>query len=71
MTGQHSNQLSYVPGLFSNNFEICPRKIRCFAAFAIFAFYIVAALDSISASLGHTEDTKLDTKRTNQRREQV
>ena len=54
VTGQRSNQLSYVPKLVFNNLAICHIEIRESAAFAIFAlFYHFVALDSISGLFGH------------------
>jgi hypothetical protein len=55
VTGQRSNQLSYVPKMFFNNFGLTSHRIKRFAAFAIFAqFYLFVALDSVSNLL----DTK-------------
>jgi hypothetical protein len=54
VTGQRSNQLSYVPKMFLNNLAKHHIESRRFAAFAIFArFYLFVALDSISDLFGH------------------
>ena len=63
VTGQRSNQLSYVPKMFFNNLVKHSHRIKRFAAFAIFArFYLFVALDSISNLFGHQMDTKQDTR---------
>jgi hypothetical protein len=68
VTGQRSDQLSYVPKCFQH-FGYMSRRIRRFAAFAIFAiFYLIAAVDTISGLFGHQVDTKRDTKTSKPRR---
>ena len=63
VTGQRSDQLSYVPRLFFNNLGYMSHRIKRFAAFAIFAlFYHFAAVDSILGFRGHHVDTTVDTK---------
>ncbi len=48
VTGQRSNQLSYVPRLFFNNLGYMPHRFKCFEAFALFArFYRFAVVDPI------------------------
>jgi hypothetical protein len=56
VTGQRSNQLSYVPRLFFNNLVLCHIESNCFASFAL--FYHVVAVDSISG----VSEPKVDTK---------
>ena len=63
VTGQRSDQLSYVPRLFFQQLGYTSHRIKRFADFAIFAlFYHFAAVDSISGFGGHHVDTKVDTK---------
>jgi hypothetical protein len=63
VTGQRSDQLSYVPKIVFQQLGYMSHRIKRFAAFAIFAsFYLFAVVDSISGFFGHQMDTKLDTK---------
>jgi hypothetical protein len=63
VTGQRSDQLSYVPRLFFQQLRFMSHRIKRFAAFAIFAsFYLFAVVDSTLGSGGHHVDTKVDTK---------
>jgi hypothetical protein len=69
VTGQRSNQLSYVPGLFFHNLVICHiessvSQLSLFRYFAI--FYHFAAIDSILGLGGHHVDTRVDTKEPHQ-----
>ncbi len=48
VTGQRSNQLSYVPKKLFQQLGLKSHRIKRFAAFAIFAlFYLVVAVDSV------------------------
>ena len=63
VTGQRSNQLSYVPKPVFQRLGYMSHRIKRFAAFAIFAlFYRFGGVNSISARFGHQIDTKPDTK---------
>ena len=54
VTGQRSNQLSYVPQIVFQQLGYISHRIKRFAAFAIFAlFYHFAAVDSILGLGGH------------------
>ena len=60
VTGQRSNQLSYVPKSVFNYLAYMSHRIKRFAGVAIFAsFYPFAAVGSISGLFGHQMDTKI------------
>ena len=62
VTGRHSNQLSYVPKKLFNNLRIMSRRIKRFAAFAIFArFYCVATVDLIIRLVWTPSGRQVDT----------
>ena len=66
MTGQRSDQLSYVPRLHFQQLGLMSHRMSGFAEFAIFAlFYLFAGLDSISSLGGHQVDTKSANPTTN------
>ena len=63
VTGQRSDQLSYVPRCLFRQLGYMSHRIKRFAAFALFAlFYHFAAVDSILGFYRHQTDTKMDTK---------
>ena len=63
VTGQRSDQLSYVPKSVFSTLEYMSHRIKRFAEVAVFAsLYLFAAVDPISEHFGHQMDTKLDTK---------
>ena len=63
VTGQRSNQLSYVPKIVFQQLRFISHRIKRFAVFRFLAsFYLFAAADSILGFGGHHVDTKVDTK---------
>ena len=59
VTGQRSNQLSYVPRLFCQQLGFYITYNELLVSFRRFAqFYFAAAVDSILGSLGHQVSTK-------------
>ncbi len=72
VTGQRSDQLSYVPRLFFNNLVICHVESSV-SQLSLFSLSSTVSLlwTQFWGLRGHHVDTKVDTKRIKQQRNQV